>query len=274
MYTTQAIPGFTGRFPGAGSSRVLALEARPYTYQGQTDFYLQFGRGEGPIGQLPANHWFQFWVYSANTPEQPSQYTGGKFIYPNRATYYPATLENEGYVYLYTMSKSSGTPFGVHPCGGEADRTVGCDSAFLTTVWNSQDGGVDNHITGMNWKLGENLAPEPPIAPNAWTLVKVHSDISGTDPRAVPGHAVYEQWVRRQGSATWVKTSEYFGGVTQVNGQTMSFRPAYTDGFRMFRMPTTIGGTTAAVGDWYDHWMYLDDFVVATSEAALPTYAP
>ena len=120
--------------------------------------------------------------------------------------------------------------------------------------------------------LDKTLRTEAPIMSNTWTLVKVHVDLSGTDPRAAPGQAVYEQWIRRQGSSQWIKTTEYIGGVTIVNGQPIAFTPSFKDGFKSIRIPTTIGATTSAKGDWFDRRMYLDDFVIATSEADLPVY--
>ena len=39
----------------------------------------------------------------------------------------------------------------------------------------------------------------------------------------------------------------------------------------MLRMPTTVGGFPGE--EQYDYWLYMDDFTVASSEQALPTYA-
>ena len=83
------------------------------------------------------------------------------------------------------------------------------------------------------------------------------------------------------GSAAWVrptgsKTTEWIGGVTvndsAPSSEPVDLRPAFTDGFRTIRIPTTVGGTTAAIGDWYDYVLYVDDFAIATSEADLPLY--
>ncbi len=56
------------------------------------------------------------------------------------------------------------------------------------------------------------------------------------------------------------------------SSEPVDMRPAFTDGFRMFRMPTTVGGTSAGIGDWYDYLLYVDDFALATSEDELPVY--
>jgi hypothetical protein len=72
LYTTDTIPGHAGRFPGQESKRVLCMEALPDSLQGQTDFYLQYGAGRGPLGQVPANVWFQFWIYVNRSKGQAS----------------------------------------------------------------------------------------------------------------------------------------------------------------------------------------------------------
>jgi hypothetical protein len=90
LYTTNRIPGCNGPFPGRNSQRVLAIEARPKTFNNQTDFYLQYSgvRGEGDA--IPADVWFQFWIYPnyyddpRDQEDQLSGFGGGfKFIYPS-----------------------------------------------------------------------------------------------------------------------------------------------------------------------------------------------
>jgi len=269
LYTVGSIPGYSGTFPGRNSNRVLAMEALPATLAGQTDFYLQFGQGSGPIGQIPPNHWYQFWVYPVRSGNQMSLYTSGKFLYPNRADFYPATLSNGGYVYLVAFTKESAAPMDIDPCPGGI--SVGCPTFMLRSVWNTSN-GLTSNITYQEGSFNPNLTNDVLIQPNVWTLVKIHVDISGTDSRVPPGQGVYEMWIRRAGSTSWIKTAEYLGGVTVINGSPINFTPAYTDGLRMLRMPTTIGGTTAERGDWYDSWTYVDDFTIAGSETALPTY--
>lgn len=267
VYTASSIPGYSGAFPGLGSSRALVLEAKPQTLNGQTDFYVQYGNEMADIGHIPPNHWFQFWLYSPNTAPEESVYTQGKFIYPTRTTY-PATLNNDGYVYILTENKSAGQVLSID-CDG--DRAVPCDDSFFGTNWNGANGLTNNFVDGGEG-FDANLSGEPPITPENWTLVKIHIDLSGTDSRATPGQAVYEQWIRRMGSANWIKTTEWIGGVTQNNGGPINFTPSFRDGFRMFRMPTTVGASNSSVGDWYDHWLYIDDFALAGREDALPVY--
>ena len=272
LYTVSAIPGYTGSFPGLVSQRVLAMEARPDLGNGQTDFYLQFGSGTRPIGHIPPNHWYQFWLYSPDVPGvdgQSSLYTNAKFIYPNRAEYYPATLNNGGFIYILGLNKRSKAPRSIAPCG--FDRDVGCTSAFLNAGWNRSQ-GLTNRIPYEEEDFGANLADDLHVLPNRWTLVKIHIDISGTDSRAASGQAVFEMWIRRYGSSTWTKTTEYIGGVTDVGGGAIDFTPAYTDGFRMLRIPTTFGSASPSPANWLASWTYLDDFAIASTEAALPQY--
>lgn len=269
LYTVNSIPGYASRFPGLVSQRVLAIEARPDLGNGQTDFYLQFGSGTRSIGHIPPNHWFQFWVYSPDVDGQSSLYTNAKFIYPNRAEYYPATLNNGGFIYILGLNKRSKAPRHIAPCG--LDRDVGCATAFLHSGWNRSQ-GLTNRISFEEEDFGANLADDVHVLPNQWTLVKIHIDISGTDSRAIPGQAVFEMWIRRFGSSTWIKTTEYIGGVTDVGGGAIDFTPAYTDGFRMLRIPTTFGSASPLPANWLASWTYLDDFAIATAETALPQY--
>jgi hypothetical protein len=266
LYTVDAIPGYSGAFPGNSSSRVLAIEALPETLGGQTDFYLQAGAATDAIGTIPANLWVQFWVYSNNTEAQPSRYIAGKYQYYNRATYYPATLDNDGYVYLFNLVETSKAPLIVDACPG----VLPCESAYFVVTFDTSAGGVDSKTADQPENFGPNLSSATHVRPNQWMLIKYHIDFSGTDPRAAAGHAVYEMWIRPLGVTEWTKTAEYFGGVTQVNGQTVQMATEFTDGLRMMRMPSTVGSPST---NWADSWMYVDDYVMATSEASLPVYS-
>jgi len=264
VYTASSIPGYAGAFPGLNSDHALVLEAKPRTLNAQTDFWLQYGGQMVDIGFIPPNHWYQFWIYSPNTAPEQSGYTQGKFIYPTR-TWYPATLQNEGAVYVMTLHK----PVDNGACVN--DRPTPCLLAAYSTKWNNT-GGLTNNLPDGSDLLWQNLSAETPITPEQWTLVKVHVDLTGTDPRATPGQAVYEQWIRRMGSPSWIKTTEWIGGVTVNEGAPVNLTPPYSDGFRTIRMPTTTGGTNSGIGDWVDYWLYVDDFALSDNEEALPVY--
>ena len=63
------------------------------------------------------------------------------------------------------------------------------------------------------------------------------------------------EWIDGQGGLTW------------------QIQPGDIGGHRVFRMPTTIGPAVVDANHVpYDIWMYLDDFAMAASEAALPQY--
>ena len=95
------------------------------------------------------------------------------------------------------------------------------------------------------------------VRPNRWTLVKMHFDTSTSN-------GSWEMWKRPYGGS-WVKTAEWISGTT----------PGFTwnipspGGHRFLRMPTTVGTVS---GPWYDAWMYMDDFIIATAEEDLPVY--
>jgi hypothetical protein len=95
---------------------------------------------------------------------------------------------------------------------------------------------------------------------NRWTLVKMHFNTTRTSGNS------WEVWLRPYGGA-WTKVSEWIGGRTP--GFTWDIPSESVGGHRVLRMPTTVGTPT---GQYYDYWMYMDDFVIATSEADLPVY--
>ena len=68
----------------------------------------------------------------------------------------------------------------------------------------------------------------------------------------------WEMW-KRTPETSFVKIVEYLGGVTANYSQT----PEYTSGMSWFKWMTTLN---------CDVWFYYDDFIMATSEADLPTY--
>jgi len=89
---------------------------------------------------------------------------------------------------------------------------------------------------------------------NRWTLVKMHFNTTRTSGNS------WEAWVRPYGGA-WTKVSEWIGG--QTPGFTWDIPSASVGGHRVLRMPSTVNG---------NYWMYMDDFVIATSEEDLPNY--
>ncbi|MBT3091990.1 MAG: PKD domain-containing protein [Candidatus Thiodiazotropha sp. (ex Lucina pensylvanica)] len=247
LYTVDEIPGYSGSFPGIDSTRVLAIEARPGSLGSQTDFYLQFGDENAPQGSVPADVWFQFWIYPnnyddpADINDQLSAYDGRfKFIYPCRGGY-PCAQEN--LAWLYSLGHTTGEPYWANTDNREL---------YMTTT----DLRYADYLIAPDYnqfKLGQTDVSEN-ITPNRWTLVKIHMDTSSTS-------ASYEGWVRPLGGS-WVKVAEWIDGVTPD----FSWRIPEGDvgGHRVFRIPTTM--------DDFDSWIYLDDFAMTASEADLPIY--
>jgi hypothetical protein len=88
--------------------------------------------------------------------------------------------------------------------------------------------------------------------------VKIHYDTTGPD-------GAFEVWLRALGGE-WVEVCDWVAGVTPDFVWTLS--PEEAGGHRAFRMPTTLGGNQ----ERHDVWLYMDDFAMAASEDALPTY--
>lgn len=427
LYTVSSIPGFAGSFPGINSTRVLCMESAGYDLQFQTGFQLQYGNDTDSIGHVPADVWYQFWIYhpaevAADTPEfssviaidatyvsatqitipynyentyldgKPvtlmiggspvyttcngnSGYVGGgtnlttinltdavataglttsacghcwyattyvsstefqiqnlsvadrfpvgrainldfgtsrvagvvdtvsydgnhtnittttaivtasinqveyetptqglnisKFIYPNRGLSYPVNLCTDDMAWLMTMNPQEAPGGQGAVCAGGV--VVPCDNANINHEYFACTNTVGVDTQG-NGNTGPNLVNGQAIVADTWRLVKIHIDETGTNPNAAAGQATYEQWVMSQGDSAFVKTHEWYGGVTTNDTITVTMEPPFTDGARMFQMPTTAGGTNVLKGNWFNWKLYLDDFTMASDEADLPTY--
>jgi PKD repeat protein len=247
LYTVDAIPGYSGRFPGLNSQRVLAIESRPGSMGSQSDFYLQYGDDNSPIEKVPANVWFQFWIYPnryddpTDANDQLSNFAGRfKFIYPCKGSY-PCPHDN--LAWLLYLGHTTGEPHWANT----DDREL-----FITTTdllyADYQQAEEYNQFKLGQTDVGEN------ITPNRWTLVKIHIDTS-------QGSASYEGWLKPYGGS-WVKIAEWIDGSTPHFSWNIPSEGI--GGHRVFRMPTTM--------DDFDSWLYVDDFAMATLEADLPVY--
>jgi hypothetical protein len=250
LYTTTSIPGYTGPFPGGGA-RVLALEAKPGTLGGQTDFYLQLGN-EGTDGKIPGDVWIQFWVYSQDHVASGQRSRHGmrnKFMYFARQTY-----PSHDHTYMLGATSAMFNPLNTFP-GGFASTGFAISLA-------SAEGGTTLRYEGPNADpyAANIIGPQHPagyIPPNRWTLVKMHMTAAGT----------WEMWHRTL-TTPWLKVADFRHG---LNGLTWLVPAAQQGGHRMLRMPTTVGHATDHSQD-FDYWLYLDDFVIARRESALPVY--
>lgn len=266
LYTVEpnAIPGHSGAFPGVASNRVLAMEARP-AYGFQTSFHLQYGDGEaaGFDDYIPGNVWIQFWMYIAYAGDQLSQFdAGNKFLYPcNQA--YPC----HNHKWLTGINVNNSIPFGSDiaiPSQGAVFIATRVNNTYMDEVNGQPISTVVNEGVG-EWDYGKlghtNNADFFPIAPNRWTLVKMHMDTAATS-------GVYEVWMRTV-NGPWVKTMDWIDGVTP--GFVWQVNRNHVGGHKVLSMPTTIGSGIVERPRW-DAWIYLDDFAMAHTEAGLPRY--
>jgi len=253
----SAIPGHSGLAPGS-TQRALCINSLAGTTGMQTDFYFRIG---SVLGDIPANVWFQFWVYVAHSGAQLTRFHGReKFIYPTRNSY-PATIANNGNHWLFELASSSSNPNNVAAANlGEA-FALSRDSTIISSTpnWNNAN-AVANGATSH---LGQTNSAEPFWVPNQWIETRIHYDTSGAN-------GVYEVWTRRPGQP-WVKRTEWIGGMTVAGSPfTWSIDPAFRDGHAMISVPTTMPGNN--VPGQYDTWIYLQDFAMASSQANLPSY--
>jgi hypothetical protein len=257
LYTTDRIPGYSGTFPGRNSNRVLVMEARPATLGGQTDFYLQYGEIDFPADTIPANVWFQFWIYPNyyddpnNQEDQLSQFSWkNKFIYPCDGSYPCSTNK-----WLVEMGSNSNSPL----------RDEIGEGNFFTYLGDARVGSINNANDPNTWwrdRPGQTNTNEY-IAMNRWNLVKIHLDTSQ------PSGNTYEMWIKPMGGQ-WSKVAEWIGNVTP--GFTWDIPAEQVGGHRVFRMPTTMPGGVGTADLLLDSWIYMDDFAMATSESELPVY--
>ncbi len=233
------------RFDPIRNSRVLVMESYPSTASNppnfphrQTDYWIKYGAEDAPLNAVPANVWFQFWTYA--TPE--SRWHSQKFIYPCRGLY-PCSTGRFLWLMGYNRHNLTGIGDGAieAPPGGRFLHFVG-DHAnnFGGNPWNRQ-------------KLFQNMN-QTPLLPGVWYQIRIHVDTSGSQ-------GIYEAWIRQREATTWTKVSEWIGGVTPNFDWPIPLD--MRDGNRVFAMPTTVNEEDSVV--------YLDDFAMATGEAALPT---
>lgn len=252
LYTVTSIPGYSGPLPGNNSSRVLAIEALPGTLQGQTDFYLQLGTGQVQ-NAIPGDVWIQFWLYPQDSGSQRSRYTSNKFFYVCKDAY---PCHSHTWMLIQgaqNFHASNSFPYGETAAGNF--MWAAASSAGASNI--SYAGpGADVYASSS---LGHNRSPMG-MERNRWTLVKMHFNTTRTSGNS------WEMWMRTYGG-NWTKTAEWIGGVTP--GFTWNIPSGSVGGHASMRMPTTVGRPD---NQWYDYWMYMDDFAMATMESDLPTY--
>ena len=100
-------------------------------------------------------------------------------------------------------------------------------------------------------KLGQNVSSAPMLG-GRWYKVRLHIDTSGPQ-------GVYEAWFAEVGQDLR-KVADWRPGVTR--GFSWPIPENQRRGHTMFRMPTTV--------NQYNNTVYIDDLVIAASEAELP----
>ncbi|GIX04881.1 MAG: hypothetical protein KatS3mg114_0750 [Planctomycetaceae bacterium] len=265
LYTVDRIPGYSGAFPGHDSKRVLVIEGRPGSTQTQTDFWLRFGDAAGPPDQVPADVWFQFWIYlnhyddPRDKEDQLSGITHGKFLYPSVDGNYPTHPR-----WLFTIQQSTVLLLKDE----DQPRTLTANSPqefFFRNQFVMRDTVLAKMTKLPDWdcfKLG-NTSGDDRVVANKWYLVKLHFDTSRTSGR-------YEGWLQPLGGKT-VKFAEFIDGVTP--NFTFKIPEDKIGGHKVVSMPTTLGDfVPGRTKNNKDCWIYLDDFAIADSEEALPKY--
>ncbi len=263
IYTTDTVTGYTGFLPGAYSNRVLAMEALPTslghyvgteTFWGdmQTDFYLQLG--ENTDGTIPANVWFQFWLYTTGGITGGITHTS-KFFYPCNGPY---GCDTEAWKVLMGTVSQNPHMENFPDVGG-----VPAADAFIHVDGNSALWNPGNYIPS---RMGHTDTSEY-IRGGQWTLVRIHIDTSGdTNPEGI-----FEAWMKPLGGSE-VKVAEHIGGVSP--GFTWPLNEHLGRGHRTLRMPSTVGGREVVENypASYDVTFFMDDFTMATSVDDLPSY--
>ncbi|MCP9442300.1 MAG: hypothetical protein NNA20_06875 [Nitrospira sp.] len=231
------------RYDDARHSRVLVMESMPSTAPNpedgfpyrQTDYWVKYGAEDAPLTTVPADVWFQFWIFA--TPE--SRFHRSKFIYPCRGPY-PCTTERFAWL------------FGWHQlCGPEGNVRQAQEGEWFWTV----RAPLANNQAVPEWdhdKLYQNLSCAP-MQRETWYQVRIHVDTSGPQ-------GAYEMWRRPAGQSTWTKLAEWIGGVTP--NFVWPIPEAERVGNRVLAMPTTVNEEDSIV--------YLDDFAMATGDTAFP----
>lgn len=259
----QAACGYTGSLPGGGA-RCLKVEADSVNGETGRDVYLQIGNGSVP-NTIPADVWFQWWQFIPwGGSEQSQLEKRHKILYPTNNGYpsnsdkWLVSVSGHPYSKLAFNGSYPSSMGDLMPFDANGDNVSDQGQSFLinrdfngAAVMDSQ---YNTSSIGPNQQtLNNSYAPS-----QEWVLHKVHLDTSTANGK-------FEHWMKvRNGS--WRKISEWIGGTTPQ----FTYSVSSPGGHSMMRFLTTIFWTNWSPTKYY--WLYIDDFAMATSEAALPTY--
>lgn len=278
----QANTGFNalGNFPTGGTRCVRYDFSNQY---GGTNGYLYIN----PPGGIPANFWMQFWYYMPHEVgyEQSRVQDRFKWVYPGGGTGHPRILLSGSVDFNYTYQTPLPGAYQDESANGPESHRLVTDGSLVFCDRDSSlgddtvnDGAGPEYTdpyygfpTENSWKIGPNMINDTTqsiLYPNTWYLVKLHYDVS------VLGEGTFEMWMREYGQS-WRKTHEWISGQNtpvlpahQHSGGSFEWPTTYTENFDGFKIGSTIG--------WFDDntrmYVYMDDFVLGTTEESLPTY--
>jgi len=245
-----SIPGHNGGMCSGSKAMRMYADARAE----QTDVNIRTGSGDSEKydNYIPPVAWFQVCVYINYSGAELSTTTGRtmKFFYPC-ASIYPC---HDNY-WLLEMGTNSYNPFWASH-GEPSDGNLYIASQAKSTgdpYWAS--GPQENRH-----KLGQTSLAEW-IKPNRWNVLRCKTDFSST------AAAQLDCWIGAKGSAL-TNVMSWHGG-TPVEGRDFTWTIPAAKGSRTFSIPTTVPAPNRSGPEIF---MYLDDFIIATSEDDLPSY--
>lgn len=246
-------------WPGGDSNYALRIQA---PNDRGVDINLWLGDENSDPNFIPADIWFQFWIYfnRYGTEADGEIYGRPKFLYPSIPGIYGTTQVR--WMTMFSVDAHSTicpngacAPYGNPSTAGGfwIDREFDASRIDKRYTALSPGGGNDN-------KFGPNLVADAAegVHPfNEWRLMRIHYDTSTTDYK-------WEVWFRRY-AEPWLKTHEWINGVTP--NLVWTGEPG---GHRALKMPTTIGYVDGPATNFY---AYVRDFAIATSMEDLPSYS-
>ncbi|MCA9621367.1 MAG: hypothetical protein KC731_20235 [Myxococcales bacterium] len=256
------IPGF--------DARAYVFESWAGSCSGQEDWFLQWGDGGGPVGQLPGDVWFQFWYFQESDPAFNHDFGHPKFIYPTRATY-PA--QPEMHDWLLSRNWLPGLP-SCEPNAGGA-RYVNFKQAAIMSFPSSC--GLANNVSD----IGQSLTSRP-MATGVWQSWRIHMNAS--EAAQSEGRALVEAYVRNHGEVDFTLVTRFRQGQEAEpvpSGENISFDwglDGVTNGYghKIFRTPANV---SSVGGPWSNSRYALSDIAIAAGlddggpgPGALPTY--
>jgi hypothetical protein len=246
-----SIPGYSGAMCSGSKAMRMYADARIK----QTEVHVGNSSGDpkGHNNYIPAVAWFQVCVYINYSSSELSTTLGRtmKFFYPC-SDIYPC---RDNY-WLLEMGTNSYNPF-LASHGDPSRGNLYISSQARTTgdpYWAS--GAQENRH-----KIGQTSLAEW-IKPNRWNVLRCRTDFSDITA------AKLDCWIGAKG-AVLTNVMSWHGG-TPVEGSDFTWTIPVAKGSRTFRIPTTVPAPNRSGPEIF---MYLDDFIIATSEDDLPDYS-